>query len=325
MKGHIQLIIILAVFITAVPFIALLAGGHKAEPADGAAPEETVLVLFGESGAPTELSMRDYIIGSVGAQMPADFSLEALKAQAVLAHTYALRRRAEEKVSPTPELKGADLSDDSGIYNAYFTDEQLRTVYGSRADEVRKKLSEAADYALTRTLTFEGEPIIAAFHAVSCGRTESALAAWGENIPYLISVDSSFDLESEVCTSSFTLTSEKLCSALTSAFPDGNITEDDLTVRVTELTEAGCAATVELCGRTYVTGTEFAQAVSLPSACFEVKEEDGAFIFSCKGRGHLVGLSQYGAESLAKSGSSCEEILARYFPNAKLTDTAEAK
>ena len=324
MKGHIRLIIILAVFLTGVPFIALLADRQSAEPASGEA-QDSVLMLFGDSTEPTLIPMREYIIGAVAAQMPAEFGEEALKAQAVLARTYALRRRAEEQLSPTPGLRGADFSDDSTSYNAYFTDEQLRKLYGKNTDEVKAKLSAAADYALTRTLTFEGKPIIAAFHAVSCGKTESALSAWGENIPYLTGVDSSEDLKSEVCESVLTMPSEKLYAALTAAFPDAKLSKSELSVKVTERTEAGCAATVELCGRSYVTGTAFAEAADLPSACFEVSEKDGTYIFTCKGRGHLVGLSQYGAEAMSKAGKSCEEILAHYFPNAKLVSDGETR
>ena len=321
MKGHLRIMIVFTIALIAVPFIALLSAGRGAAPASAGDSEtagETVLMLFGDDKAPTSLSMREYIIGAVAAQMPADFGEEALRAQAVLAHTYALRRRAEEKADPTPALKGADLSDDSTLYNAYFTEEQIRALSGTDTDEVMEKLAAAADYALTRTLTYKGEPVIAAFHAVSCGRTESALAAWGEDIPYLKSVDSSADLESKVCTSELTLTGDQLYAALSKAFPDAGIDRRNLTVKVTEKTEAGCAATVELCGMSYVSGTAFAEAAGLPSACFEVSEEEGSYKFITKGRGRLVGMSQYGARAMALEGKTCEDILTHYFPGTEI-------
>ncbi len=324
MKGHIQIVIVMAVFLISIPFIALLSDRPRAAPAEADAGE-TVKVLFGEEEAPREIAMRDYIVGAVAAQMPADFEEEALKAQAVLAHTYALRRRAEEKLSPTAALKGADLSDDSTLYNAYFTDEQIKALYKNSYDETTAKLYRAADYALTRCLTFEGDPIISAFHAVSCGKTESALAAWNENIPYLVSVDSSWDLESKACTSVMTVTRKELYSQLHSALPDLTLDESSLTVQVTERTEAGCAATVELCGVSFLSGRDFASAAGLPSACFEVTEKNGSFEFTCKGRGHLVGLSQYGAQAMASDGKSCEEILSHYFPGTKLTSSERAR
>ena len=325
MRGHIQIIILFAVFLTAIPFIALLSEKRGAEPAAAETESETVLILFGGDSEPKELSMRDYIIGATAAQMPADFEPEALKAQAVLAHTYALRRRAEEKLSPSPELRGADLSDDSVFYNAYFTDEQIRSLYPDSYDEVMKKLSGAADYALTRTLTFEGEPIIAAFHAISCGRTESAENAWGESIPYLVGTDSSSDSKNKLCECTLTLTEEQLSGKLKAAFPDVSLDGKELTVKVTERTEAGSAATVELCGGIYVSGFSLAEAAGLPSACYEVSQKDGSFTFTCKGRGHLVGLSQYGAQDMAASGKTCEEILSHYFKNAELKSSAVLK
>ncbi len=327
MKGHIQIVVLFTVFMIAIPFIALLADRPSAEQAagKGSAVGETVTILFGDSDEPTQLTMREYVIGAVAAQMPADFDGEALKAQAVLAHTYALRREEEEKLSPTASLKGAVMSDDSTLYNAYFTDDQIRSYYGDSYSETVKKLSAAADYALTRYLTFEGDPIIAAFHAISCGRTESASNAWGENIPYLISVDSSSDLGLDSCISELTVTDEQLYSALTSAFPKLELDKKKLSVKVTEQTEAGCAATVELCEDSYITGTDFAAAAGLPSACFEAEHSDGSFTFTCKGRGHLVGMSQCGAQSMAENGSSCEEILSHYFPNTVLISSEKSR
>ncbi|MBR4555018.1 MAG: SpoIID/LytB domain-containing protein [Ruminococcus sp.] len=320
MKGHLQLMAVFTVFLALIPLISLFDSNPAAETVS-AGGGETVLMLFSGEDTPEEIPMQDYIIGAVAAQMPADFGEEALKAQAVLAHTYALRRRSEEKLSPTEQLRGADMSDDSSIYQAYFTPEQIRSVYGSDTDEVIKKLYAAAGYAISRTLTFEGEPIIAAFHAVSCGRTRSALSAWGRDIPYLISVDSSGDADLDICHSEITLTDEQLFAMLTAAFPDAGLSEDELSVKVTELSPEGCAATVELCGSTYVTGEDLAEAAGLPSSCFEVSKGSSGYTFSCMGRGHLVGLSQYGARELAAQGSSCEDILAHYFPNAVLTCT----
>lgn len=320
MKGHLKIMIVFTAALIAVPFIALLGGKPASAPVSVNAGE-SVLMLFGDAAAPEEIPMRTYIIGSVAAQMPASFEEEALKAQAVLAHTYALRRRAEEKASPDPVLKGADLSDNGELFNAYFTEEQIRELYGGRTDELMKKLTAAADYALTRILTYNGEPAIAAFHAVSCGRTESALAAWGEDIPYLKSVDSQSDLESEVCSSELTLSADKLFEKLRGAFPDAELDRSSLAVKVTERTEAGCAATVELCGSSYVPGTAFAEAAGLPSACFEVTASGGEYKFVCKGRGRLVGMSQYGAQSMAVQGSTCEEILAHYFPGTEIKES----
>ncbi|MBR6101060.1 MAG: SpoIID/LytB domain-containing protein [Ruminococcus sp.] len=317
MKGYIRLICIFALFLTALPLIALL-GRRPAEPAAAAPEDEVRLLLGGEAAA---VSMREYIIGAAAAQMPADLELEALKAQAVLAHTYALRRQLEESISPTEGLKGALIGDDTSVYQAYFDEGKRRELYGSSYGEYSEKLSLAADYALTRSLVFEGEPIIAAFHPISSGRTESAKDAWGESIPYLVSVQSEQDTELPLCRTELTLSREELFSMLSEAFPNLSLDRESLTAKVTERTEGGAAGTVALCGSSFVSGRSFAEAVSLPSAHFDISEQEGSFTLVCLGRGHLVGMSQLGADAMASSGSSCEEILAHYFPNARLENS----
>ncbi|MBR1393215.1 MAG: SpoIID/LytB domain-containing protein [Ruminococcus sp.] len=316
MKGQLQVMAVFAVFLITLPMIALIKPRSvSSEPAE-AEVSETLLFFDEDKQETIPLPMREYIIGAVAAQMPADFEQEALKAQAVLAHTYALRRIREEELSPTPELGGAHISSNSSVYQAYFDESSRRELLGDGYSELSKKLELAADYALSRWLTFEGEPIIAAFHAVSSGRTESAQEAWGENIPYLVSVESPLDLESPLCLSEITLTEAELKDRLSGIFPE--MTSDDITVKVTERSSAGSALTVLLGENSYVSGRVFAAALGLPSACFEVTAGEGSCTFTCKGRGHLLGMSQTGAELMAEEGSSCEEILSHYFPDALL-------
>lgn len=323
MKGQLQLMAVFTVFLITLPMIALIKPRDTySEPAD-AGISETVLIYDEDKQETVTLPMREYIIGAVAAQMPADFEQEALKAQAVLAHTYALRRIREEELSPTPELNGAHIGSDTSVYQAYFDEPARRELMGDEYPELSKKLELAADYALSRFLTFEGEPIIAAFHAVSSGKTESAQEAWGENIPYLVSVESPLDLESPLCESSLTLTEAELKDRLSGIFPEA--AEGALSVIVTERSSAGSALTVLLNDNNYVSGRVFASSAGLPSACFEVTPEDGVYIFSCKGRGHLLGMSQTGADLMAEKGSSCEDILSHYFPAAQLTCTEPAK
>lgn len=323
MRGHIKLIALLAVLLTLIPFVSLLKKPQTVRTDTDVS--DSVEILFRASDRVERIPMRDYLIGAVFAQMPADFEPEALRAQAVLAHTYALRRRLEEELSPTAELRGALLSDDTDKYHAYFTEEQAREVYGSQYAEYRKLIAAAADYAADRYLSFEGKPVIAAFHAVSCGRTESAKNVWGQPVPYLISVESPWDEQSPAFRSERSLSKEELLLAVRAAFPDAELTGDSLDMKITERTEADCAQTVELFGKVYISGTALARALGLSSACFEISSEDGEYFFTCKGRGHLVGMSQQGANSMAAMGKTCEEILAHYFPNTRLEYTAEAK
>ena len=319
MKGRPQLMAVFAVLLTVLPLISLLKGRAPEKPGQPSGDGKVLILL--DPGAPTELSMRDYIIGAVAAQMPGDFSPEALKAQAVLAHTYALRRRIEEQKDPTPELCGADLSSDTSLYQAYFTPEQIHTLYGSETESILKKLGAAADYALTRSLTFEGKPIIAAFHAVSPGRTESARDVWGENIPYLVSVESPGDEKEPSCSSEVSFTENELAGKLRASFPELPDKYEHSPAEIVSRTEAGSVSEAEIFGEMRVSGVELAAALGLESAHFELSESDGEYVFKVLGRGHLVGMSQLGAERMAKSGKLCEEILGHYFPGAGLENS----
>jgi stage II sporulation protein D len=136
-------------------------------------------VLDTESGQVMEVSVRDYVIGAVCAEMPASFGEEALKAQAVAAHTYAERQRLRESESPTPELMGVDFSDDTSKYQGFFTKEEIKERFGDRFERDYGKISAAADEVLPYILTYDEAPIIAAFHSMSAGFTESAENAWG--------------------------------------------------------------------------------------------------------------------------------------------------
>ena len=123
--------------------------------------------------------------------MPVSFEMEALKAQAVAAHTYAERQATLS--DRRPELKGADFSDDASQYQAFYTKEELQKLYQDNFEEYYQKLETVTDSVLNEIIYYEDEPIIAAFHAMSGGKTESAKNVWGSEIAYLQSVDSKAD------------------------------------------------------------------------------------------------------------------------------------
>ena len=146
-KDYIRMIAVTAVALLLIPLVGY-AGKRStaATSAEDKTPDEGVSILMRESGEVVTLSERDYVIGAVFAQMPADFEPEALKAQAVLAYTYAERRRLSERTAPTAELKGAVMSDDTSLYQAYFTEEQAKALYGEDYETARKRIAEAAEH-----------------------------------------------------------------------------------------------------------------------------------------------------------------------------------
>ena len=306
-KDYIRMTAVTAAALLLIPLVGL-AGKRASAPTQTASPEDTaVTILIHESGETLSLSERDYVIGAVFAQMPADFEQEALKAQAVLARTYAERRRLCEKLSPTAELNGALLSDDTSVYQAFFTEQQAKDLYGDGYTEAYGRVSAAADSSEGLTLCYDGEPVITAFHGISFGHTESAFTMWGEDIPYLASAESLSDPEQDIC--------RRVCrftdSELSEKFPDLN--EDDIkALTVAEKSEHGTVLSVRA-GDTLINAGDFCESLGLPSQHFSAERTEDGWEFTVLGCGHLVGMSQYGANSLATEGKSAEEILLHYY------------
>lgn len=312
MKENLQTIIVFAVLMAIIPCLAFI--GVKND-----LPEHeeqfAVGVLFCDDNRVENYTLEEYLIGAVLAQMPADFEPEALKAQAVLARSYISRRFEAEKLSPTEGLKGALISDDGTVYQAFFTEEQARSFYGDEYENAYRKAA-AAVRAAPYILTYQGEPVIAAFHAASSGSTESALTAWGVDIPYLQSAQSAGDSELGGIETTTTLTLEELAQRLQGA---GYVITDEENIFTLEANERGYVTAVSVCGEP-IGVQQLTGLLNIASPCFTYEISGGQVIFTAKGFGHMVGLSQYGANAMAKAGSSFEEILAHYYQGCTLVE-----
>ncbi|MBQ8921822.1 MAG: stage II sporulation protein D [Oscillospiraceae bacterium] len=296
------------------------AAEQRAEPDEPAVTEDAACyrVLRTATGKIEEIPVRDYLIGVVGAEMPAAYEPEALKAQAIAAHTYAERIRMQNRSNPDAARAGYDFSDDSSSYQAFFSPEQMRTFYGDAYEESREKIAAAVDAVSDILLYYENEPIVAAFHAVSAGQTESAEAVWGAALPYLVSVSSAGDCDAPQYETVQCVQPDALKKALREIRPAVIFGEEPAQwFGEPSCTAAGTVLHVQ-CGSEDFTGQELREALSLRSACFTVKYDDMQFIFTVKGYGHAVGMSQYGANVMAKEGQSYAEILQHYYPGAEL-------
>lgn len=289
------------------------------EPPEDASSDELFTVLDITSGKVMEIPMKDYLVGAVMAEMPAAYEPEALKAQAVAAYTYALRREMLEAENPTPELMGAFISNDSTKFQAFFTPEQGRAFYGTAYDEYREKIAAAVDAVYPEALFYENEPIAAAFHSISCGKTEDSADVWEVSFPYLVSVESEWDENAPTFYSENKFTSDEIKAA----FPDADFDESG-TISVESLTTGGYAKRVAVGDKTY-SGQEVRTALGLKSSAFTVSynESDKVYTFSVKGSGHGVGMSQYGANCLAQDGKTYREILEHYYTNCDLMRNSE--
>ena len=324
-------VIISALFIASalviVPALPALTAEHEKSKGKTAFPqltefsfsddEETAAqpykVLDVSTGEVIEVPVREYVIGAVCAEMPASFHSEAIKAQAVAAHTYAERQRLYHRENPDAELMGADFSNDVSKYQGYYTEEQAKQVFGADFEKSYSRISECADEVMDFMITYKDEPIISAFHSMSSGMTESAENAWGTAVDYLVPVDSGYDLKAPKYTDEVRYSREVMEYKLENAFQGVELGENMVGwLVVREVSEQGTVLKADV-GNMSVTGNEVRAALSLRSPCFEVRYEGEEAIITTKGYGHGVGMSQYGANAMAAEGHTWREILEHYY------------
>ncbi len=319
MKGTLSIVIILTFSLLVIPLFAIsgkestavLTGaaqdGIAYEKDENATSFEKIRVLSGESV--TEYSVDDYIFGVVAAEMPALYHEEALKAQAVAAYTFACY-----KIN-TEQNDGFDISDNPETAQAFITREKAREKWGDKADEYTKKIDDCISAVRGQLLSFQGEPIFAAYHAMSSGSTNSCADVWGKDLPYLQSCDSFGDKLANGYLSEASFTAAELAERLNSiAIATG---EAQNYFKDIKTNNGGYVISISYCGKE-VSGAQISELLGLRSSCFEISFTEGSFIFNVKGYGHGVGLSQTGADYMAKQGSTYEEILAHYYKGAVL-------
>lgn len=287
---------------------------ETAASADGEA-EPAVKVMATASGNIITTSEREYLIGCVACEMPPTYDSEALKAQAVAAYTNLIRL----KQNPDSSLNGADISDSPSKHQGYYTDEQLKEKWGDKYDKYYEKIAAAVDAVYGEIITYDGKPIVAAYCAIAPGRTESAEVIWQGDVPYLQSVVSPGDKLAPDYSSTVIFTAEQLKQALSA---DSQITlSDNPSEWISNITlsenKTGVVKSLTV-GSKEITGTAMRRLLSLRSPAFSVEYKDGSFIFNVEGYGHCVGMSQYSADYMAKSGSNYKEILKHYYKGIKI-------
>ena len=290
----------------------------EAAPDSAAVPpsdqdSESFLLADQSAGAVVSVPRREYLIGAVAAEMPISWPDEALKAQAIAAHSYALycRDHAAEPASGW-------LSVDPVRRQGYLTDAVLRSYWGTAYEQNYARLSALVDEILDEILYYENAPACASYFPISDGQTEASENVWGSALPYLISVDSSTDRSADNYEYTVTFSAEQVQQALAGLGISADLAAPEGWFGPAALTSAGYTKTVTVCGQT-VTGTTLRRALGLRSTCFTVRYESGAFCFTTKGYGHGVGLSQWGAKALAEQGQNFADILAHYYPGTSLS------
>ncbi len=270
---------------------------------------ETVKVLMSKTGEIKEMSAEDYIFGVVAGEMPALYEKEALKAQAVCAYTFLKWRQKENS------NKDYDITDDYTTDQCYISLESAEEKWGDKADEYSEKIKSAINSVKNQTLTYNGEIILSVYHSLSSGKTESAKNVWGKDYPYLQAVESQDDKLAENYTSTKTLTFEEFKNA----FKDkAELPENPADYFVNwQRTPSGTVMAVTV-GNTEFKGSEIRALLDLKSSNFEAATTDTSITFTVYGYGHGVGMSQNGANQLAKQGKTYKQILKHYYTGCEI-------
>ena len=286
----------------------------SAEPSvqTGARDKGRTVRLQTKEGPVVELTMADYLWGVVAAEMPATFEEEALKAQACAARTYTAVLQNSAK---HPE---ADICGDSTCCQAYIARSAAEARWGLNAQEYGEKIDRAVAQTDGLGILYEGKPIQALFFSSAAGRTVDAVEVWGNPVAYLKSVDSPEGEEVPNYRTQITLSAEEVKALTLEAYPGADLSGDPASwFGQASRNEGGGVISVPLGGVT-LTGKQVRALFSLRSACFTVAWDGERFTFDVTGYGHGVGMSQYGANAMAKGGSSFQDILTWYYTGAEV-------
>lgn len=263
-----------------------------------------------------EVPLDKYLCNVVSAEMPADYEKEALKAQAIVARTYTIYKIQNKK------HENADICDDSSCCQAWVSKETRL----SRWDEDKResnwqKIEECVNETKGKIITYEGKPINAFFHANSGGKTEIPVNVWGgTGYPYLQVVETAGEEGYDQYESEVSLTKEELIDKLETKYSDISIdfnNQDD--IKILEYTNSGRVKTVKF-GNHNLSGVEARTLLGLRSTNFEISRDGDNIKFTVKGYGHGVGMSQTGADSLAKEGKNCFDIINHFYIGVQITD-----
>lgn len=298
----------------------LAAGGPAAEP-EPAAPETAAVhhdrdvTLTIQDGDTTEqMTLERYLTGVVRGEMPASFEMEALRAQAAAERSYVYYQLAAGRKDAHPD---ADFCTDHTCCSAYLSESAAREKWGGDFAPWNTRVEQAVSDTDGQVVLYNGRPILAVFHSSSAGRTAAAGDVWSGDMPYLVSVDSPEGEETVPnYYSTVTFTAAEAKEKLLAAHPELKLSgTPDRWFGAAAENGSGRVETVSV-GGTDIEGTELRRIFGLRSACFTVAADSESVTFRVTGYGHGVGMSQYGANQLAREGKTWQEILEWYYTGA---------
>ena len=266
----------------------------------------SVRVKHEATGEIENVPFEEYITGVLAGEMPVSFHIEALKAQAVAARSYVMKRM-EYNVN-----KDYDVVD-TIMNQVYLTDDYLKSVWNETYDEKMNKIKTAVIETKGEYIEYDGEVADAFFFSTSVGATENSGEIFTAQLPYLVSVESMWDAEvSPLYSTNKTFTLEEFYKKL------GINYSETIKIEKTKTTETGRIKKIKINGYEF-TGGEVMEKLNLRSTFFEIVQNGNTVNVNNKGYGHGVGMSQYGALGMAQNGYTYDEILEHYYSNTKIS------
>ena len=276
-----------------------------------------IKLLHSNTGEVEELDLDKYLLGVVSSEMPASFEQEALNAQALVARTYTIY-----KVLNGSKHENADICDNSTCCQAWISKEnRLEKWNEEEREENWSKIERAVNSTKGKIVTYEGEPINAFFHSNSGGFTDTATNVWGgTNYPYLQVVETSGEDEYSQYNSELSVTKEEFISKIKKYHSDFIIDFNESNqIEILEYTDGDRIKSIKI-GNLKLSGVEVRTIFGLKSAKFQINIEENNVKFNVIGYGHGVGMSQTGANSMAKQGKNYEYIIKHYYTGVEITN-----
>ena len=259
------------------------------------------ITVYRSNGSVINLNMTDYLIGVVSSEMPASFNLEALKAQSVLARTYALKiKQTNKKLTDTVSTQ------------SYIDIDQMKNKWGNSFNTYYNKIKNAVENTNGEYLSYNGNYIEALYHSTNNGKTESSLDVFGNYYPYLISVSSEYDKNASSYLRTINMPIDTISNKL------GLSLNNDSVINILSYTDGGNIKEININGNNF-SGKKVRELLGLRSADFDININDNYVNITTRGYGHGVGMSQYGANGMANAGYSYKDILSHYYPGTTLT------
>lgn len=244
-----------------------------------------------------KIPIEKYLVGVIAGEMPVSYDLEALKAQAVAARTYTLKKIEQNK---NKDYDVVDTTNDQ----VYIDEQELKDRWKENYNQNIKKIKQAVKETMGEYLTYDGKIITAFFFSTSSGKTENCQDVFGESLPYLVSVSSTWDETSPSYENEIIISKEEFCKKI-------EITCDEIKIDI-QRNETNSIKKITINDK-ILKGTEFRFKLGLRSTNIEIEQNENEIKIKSKGYGHGVGMSQYGAYELAKQGYKYNDILKYYY------------